>query len=307
MIRLSLTYPVTSNIRLSAPEKIRDGENLIEFTPDENGRIGAVKITVPAVPRKSPVDPDIPIGRQMPDIMRPLVDRSASQEIERYALSIETLADAFLGHFVLNWPLYRMEWTADTEEEMRSIRGPCSIKASYAGSTDKDVQANPAVLRQIVSDKTRFDDLVVPLVFFNQGFREISEHRLIAAYYSFFFVLEILFAPGYSSPSRVKNSFLRSSELKEAVETIRKAYTADILSSVILKRLLETAQCEMTTEGMIDFFIKVRGRLHHANWPSSPHHWLPVHAERFTHEVDLIAKVARQLINAKVQKRGMTR
>ncbi len=303
MIRLCFTYPVRSNIRLSAPEEIKEGDNLIEFIPDDKGRISYIRITVPAIPRKPPRDPEIPIERQAPDIMQPTIDPQASQQIESYIQTIEALADTFVGQFVVNRTEWKMEWCIDSEDKVQSIKGPSTISAFYDTKREEDVELDMKSFRKLILERDIFEDLIVPMIFSNHGFRDISEHRLITAYYNFFFVLEVLFAPGYSSPPKVENKFLSSAELKEAVDAVRSEYDKDILTANKLRRLLEKAHCEVTTEGIIKFFVKTRGKLHHANLPTSPTHWLPIHADRFSDEVDLLDRVVKKVIDIIVRKK----
>jgi hypothetical protein len=213
------------------------------------------------------------------------------------------LVDTFVGQFVVNRTEWKMEWRIDTEDEALLIKGPTTISASCSTKREEDVELDLKSFRKLILERDVFKDLIVPLIFSNHGFRDISEHRLITAYYNLFFVLEILFAPGYSSQRKVENKFLSSVELREAVDTVRSEYDKDILTAIKLKRLLKKEHCEVTTEGIIKFFIKTRGKLHHANLPTSPTHWLPIHADRFSDEVDLLARVVKKVIDKIVRKK----
>jgi hypothetical protein len=302
MIRMSFTYPVSSNIKLSKWEPIRDGGNIIELTPDEGGRISRMRITVPAVPTKPPRDPEVPIERQAPDIMQPTVDFRASQQIEDYALSIEALVSTFIGTFVVDRGRWRMEWHVDNEDEAQLLRGSSVIDAFRKRTLGKDIEVAATTLSKLILERDRFKDMIVPFVFWSHGLRDMSEQHLIGAYYNFFFVLEVLFAPGYSSPKKVERLFLSSPELRESVDAVRARREKDILSAISLRRLLKTARCEATTEGVIRFLVKTRGRLHHANLPTSPAHWLPTHAERFSEEVRLVAAIVDKVLDIRIGK-----
>lgn len=306
MIRLCLTYPVRSNIRLYVPEEIRDGDTLIEFIPDDSNRILYIKISVPAVPTKPPRDPEIPIERQAPDIIQPTVDFHASQKIARCIQNIEALVDTFVGQFIVDRTEWKIEWCTDNEYEAQLIKGPTTIRALCETKLEKDIDIDLTAFRKLILERDSFENLIVPLIFLNHGFRDISEHRLITAYYNFFFVLEVLFAPGYSSPPQVEKKFCSSTELREAVDAVRSEYDKDILTSIRLNRLLKREHCSVTTEEIIKFFIKTRGKLHHANLQTSPKHWLPIHADRFSDEVNLLARVAKKVIDIHITKRGTT-
>lgn len=170
MIRLCFTYPVRSNIRLPAPEEIRDGENFIEFIPDENSRISYIRVTVPAIPRKPPRDSEIPIERQAPDIMQPTIDPQASQLIEHIIQTIEALVDTFVGQFVVNRTEWKMEWCVDTEDEALLIKGPTTISASCSTKREEDVELDLKSFRKLILERDIFKDLIVSLIFSKSWF-----------------------------------------------------------------------------------------------------------------------------------------
>lgn len=99
------------------------------------------------------------------------------------------------------------------------------------------------------------------LTFYNRGASDASSHRFIEAFYNLFFFLEYLYIRGKTNKRKVVNELLKSTELVETIEKVRRK---EELAQLLTLRSLEKIT-NSSVEEIIEMIVSTRGRLHHPN------------------------------------------
>jgi hypothetical protein len=110
-------------------------------------------------------------------------------------------------------------------------------------------------------------DLSVTMAFFREGSVDLRVRRYITAYFSFYFVLEGLYANGRFGNREVRAEFGKSETLKKCIEEVlpmplynRSSRTNDVMS---LDDFLKVVNKPKTVDGVIHLLVWLRGDLHH--------------------------------------------
>ena len=110
-------------------------------------------------------------------------------------------------------------------------------------------------------------DLSTTMSFFREGNLDMRTRRFITAFFSFYFVLEGLYANGQFHSKQVRTEFAKSVVLTKRIQDVlhfpaynRPSRTNRMLS---IDELLKLVNKPKTVEGIIHLLVWVRGDLHH--------------------------------------------
>lgn len=110
-------------------------------------------------------------------------------------------------------------------------------------------------------------DLSATMAFFREGNVDLRVRRYISAYFSFYFVLEGLYANGQFGGKEVRAEFSKSATLEKSIEEVlplplynKPARMKDVMS---LDDFLKIVNKPKTVGGIIHLLVWLRGDLHH--------------------------------------------
>jgi len=110
-------------------------------------------------------------------------------------------------------------------------------------------------------------DLTTTMSFFREGSSDMAVFRYITAFFSFFFVIEGLYANGQFRGRQVRAEFGKSARLRKAIEDVmalplyNKAPPFNYIHSI--DDLLGMVEKPRTVEGITHMLVWIRGDLHH--------------------------------------------
>jgi hypothetical protein len=105
----------------------------------------------------------------------------------------------------------------------------------------------------------------LPLAFFRRGMNDVYDRNYIEAIYDFFFFIETMFGEGKFKRASLREAFVRTAPLCEAIQ-IAVADPGPMISSTPALRQGFAVRYEHKSIGeIIDFILDLRGHLHHHN------------------------------------------
>lgn len=263
------------------------GDIKIEWTIDKN-RVTAISGSVPvtsadqlptAKPSSTPgVKLDINFGRN-----------SREDEVEEAIRTVWGLLSLF-AFVEIDLAGVETSWIAENEDERARLE-----VFRFSRSVEKTDPQRPRRLRyDLVARATAAARAAahyeIPLGFLRRGTRALHNGQYIDAFYSLFFFLETLFAPGYSKPSKVKKLLWDSKVVRDAVAQSR----APLLREGQLNVAKRDKLLAMTDEQLLYHLVSVRGTLHH-HALGRPGIWHPDKADHFREEAILLHQVVHSI------------
>lgn len=172
------------------------------------------------------------------------------------------------------------------EEEARVQVWNLSLKKSIPR---QNVLIKEDTFKTLVLSAPRFDSLAVATGFWREGGNQLEDKSYIQAFYSFFFVIEDLFADGRTSEKEVLKVFSKSQNFcKICNTTVRQFFGKGDEHEAALRRFFEAEGCEPDVPGLQKFLFRMRGNMHHYFGKSPRPHPTPFNQEQF-HAIALLA------------------
>lgn len=217
----------------------------------------------------------------------------ARDEVEHIVRLFQGLL-GFFCHLEIDFDHPKIDWIGETDEERSRLQ-----LFSYSVQTNKP---DPFLPRRLGFDLVvrcalgthESERLEIPLSFVRKADRDLRADRYIEAFYSLFFFLETLFAPGYSNPNRVKEKMLKAPEVFGAI-----TYAKQVAVPQRGRPSQETLKLlNMPEKDVINHFVDLRGTLHHHALQRA---WHPDKQRRYRDEIwflrDVVQKIAMDMIN----------
>jgi hypothetical protein len=124
--------------------------------------------------------------------------------------------------------------------------------------------------------------------------RDLHSDRYIEAFYSLFFFLETLFAPGFSDPKIVKKKLLESGEVRAGIVDAKQQTNELERSSQNRSKFLS-----LTDEQIIEHFVNLRGKLHHHALPRAEK-WHPEKHAEFKDDTWFLRRIVQKIALEKI-------
>ncbi|HZZ93034.1 MAG TPA: hypothetical protein VFE23_10750 [Usitatibacter sp.] len=134
-------------------------------------------------------------------------------------------------------------------------------------------------------------DFEVPLGFLRRGMRATRDGEYVDAFYSYFFFLETLYAPGFSSPAKVKAKLWDAKPVRDALISMRTT-----LPVAEFREGKGASLLALSNQQILERLVDVRGELHH-HALRRPGVWHPDKPSAYREEAimlgDIVHKIAR--------------
>jgi hypothetical protein len=314
-VKYSIQADVVGELYLEQPNtvvRINVADAVYEFRSDEVGRLSAITVTVAVPPSISPTM-HATFGPQPEDpcVARPLtvhVDPLVDEDARRRLLGVESL----LSHMTdVGNPLVSVNaWEGATtlvpetpEEQERVQVWGISVGRS---PQRRRTRISQQVLAAAVAGSARYGDLVESMAFMRDGTNRQIDGEFIQAFYSYYFVIEGLYADGRSSEPEILKRFAMSPVFRLACRAAAASYfgpnTPRTQEVAVLRPLMASYKCAETPEGLQRFFIRMRQQLHHFSRRSSKMQPHPFNQQAFEPIADLTRFVARLAIELEVKR-----
>jgi len=191
------------------------------------------------------------------------------------------------SYFEIDHQNVSMKFFPETEEEKNTLQlhGFSTQKPQVDLSKARDIDAE-IVARTILSS-IELKKYQIHLSFLRRAKKNIIERSFIEAFYNLFFIIEMLYVPGYSNPKSIKKILKRNNNLRISIEKSSGYY--DVYRK---KRSMD----EMSTDEIIDEIVDTRGNLHHHRGPGSSKTWHPEKSSEYEEYVDFIHSVCTNIM-----------
>jgi hypothetical protein len=157
-----------------------------------------------------------------------------------------------------------------------------------------------AGFREMMTEAPRFESLAVLKAFIREGKNDFRDLRFVHAFYSFFFVIEGLFADGHSKKSKMLKAFSESKELRLATQITLNVLAKDNDTYQTFHKLFAGRQLTLDHNGVWTFLVNTRGQLHHYSLKSSQRVDTPFSQEQFEKPALLAMLLAGQSVCARI-------
>jgi hypothetical protein len=270
VMRYSIECPVEGKVRFRQKTKVNWGAKTVYFERDDAGMLEKVRIEGP-VPENDEIVATI---EESPDGLTHF-SRTGGTGLHRALVAeLQSLESVFSFYYNLDrirWDSPKCSIIPETPlEEARIEFNNVRVRREPPDPvTDMDLDVFPRLVRLALKSK----HLASPLAFHREGRMDMKNLRYITAYFSYYFVLEGLYANGKWRSEAVEAEFNRSKALRGAIQqcvshglpktAMGDAYTVEGLLASKAKRL--------TVENIIWLLVQTRGDLHHfVNSPTKP-------------------------------------
>lgn len=192
----------------------------------------------------------------------------------------------------------KTEYIPENEHEKEKIQ-IFSHSKKPDDSPPKDLPYSP--LDMFVRTVLALSDLKaseVPMNFYRRGRQDVYYERYVEAIYDLYFFLEFLFAVGKFKKDDVKEKFLKSNDLVEAIMKIKGTPDPLIaLNPFHLKEYQEKYR-NKSVEEIIKHIVQLRGYLHHYN-PKRKDMWHPARQRDYKVDALTILQICHEIISSK--------
>jgi len=198
-------------------------------------------------------------------------------EILNLLQTIESLGSFWFRVEKIHWDSPERKWIPENDEEKEKIKiTNINFKKEYQ---KKLIEMHPSVLSQIIELRDDYKHMIIPMAFYREGCNDFKSFRYVNAFMNFYFYLEDLYGNGKTKNYHVKHEFIKSKQIKYAIDKTINNFSERHLSN--LKEFLKLENCELEHEGIIELIIKVRGNLHHFSQKSTKKKGHPLNQRDF--------------------------
>lgn len=286
-MKIRYRFPVKGHLRLSEPFSLLSEGREFAFELDAKKTVTHVSVVVPVS------STDLPVLTQDP---KPGVKLHVAMQSPDLAgvLSIVRTLEGFLSTFaVITVDAFQVEltWLPESPQEKDSLQLLSFSTAKQMLAPEQFTIHPSALAGQAVLKIKELQKYEFALSFFRSGRQALEEQRYIDAYYSFYLILESLFAKGHFKNAKVKIEFRNCSVLQKAITNA----LANV-SAVLVKHqgpyaygTFEQRYKGKTSFQISDRFVDLRGFLHHHN-QKHPEAWHPSKQDEYQFDSGFIAQ-----------------
>lgn len=163
--------------------------------------------------------------------------------------------------FQVRWDQWVEEFTPETFAENQLLR------VSRVGAIRPWRELGNLVevkhLRYYFTRADRYVDLNIPLAFLREGLNSYESGHYIAAFHSYYFIIEDLFAGGQFKEAKVLAEFRKSQLLTSVLQEIIGQLNDDSEHAWAFNALFAEEALPVDVEGFRVLLYRLRGRLHH--------------------------------------------
>ena len=254
-MRIKHTYKVATDLHLQDSWPIDSEKFLVNFEVSEKRVIGI------SVESALPNDAFLPSITSTPNDSAKaqinIAKNAIDEEIRSYLLSVQGILSLFTS-FKIEFLNAKLDWIPENEEEKSKLK-LVSFGVQLGENEDTPNYLPFDLVAKATFSAPRLAGIETPLNFFRCGDRDLKDQRHIDAFYSFFFFLETLYAPGFSDPKKVKEKLRSSPEILAALREMRETNDRpNNRTTQKIKNLLAKNDVDL-----ISHLVDVRGNLHH--------------------------------------------
>lgn len=263
-----LTAATESHALLKRPFLLEWGPYVLDLHADEDDLLSEVvaQKTIPDIPEneprlvvykeKPPEKPDVRLGTKSSDA-NPHV-----QDLYALLQYFESLGGFWFGIDWVDWREPRMECVRVSASGERTTLMDWNVHSDYRAEP-REIDA--AQLAKVLAQRSEYEYLLIPLSFFREGKLDFESTAYINAFFNFYFFLEGLYGNGKWRGKPIADEFKKSRHVKDAIaETIRRLNEPEWERHRLnLDEFLRVSGKDFSVDGLIDFIVHLRGKLHH--------------------------------------------
>jgi hypothetical protein len=253
------------NMRVSATR----GDVVFELESDESKRVVALSVTVPIPPERMPrvraTIKHLPPGAPTSSHLQFDEDKETVLALEHHLQEMES----FLAFSLGNLALVRIRWKdaessllpESAEEEAQVQFWGFSVKR---GSARKPVLVSADSFAKLVRVAPIYRELTIVTSFWREGQIFEEAGQFVQAFYSYYFVIEDMFADGKTGEKAVLAAFGSNAEFSEICSiTVTTFSRPNDKHNDAVRRLMMEEGCVLDVPGLQKFLFRIRGNLHH--------------------------------------------
>ncbi len=259
----------------------RDGLRF-EFLCDKSGKISEVAVSIQISEElagrfgsSTGRDEDGQLVFKVDD--DPEIHKSLIQELQNLEANLAFATTNALRR--IRWDTPRQEFVPENPQEENStpvrsfgIEKLYPVRPTFISFDD---------LANLVTRAPKYDSLIIPKAFFHSGLNFLKGFQYIQAFYSFYFVLEDLYARGKTGTEAVLREFTKSKEFGQVAENTLQNVLKEPEHGDNLLHMFKEANCEVSARGLSEFLLETRGRLHHYYSKSSKTQGTPFNQDEY--------------------------
>jgi hypothetical protein len=262
-MRYALECAVESKVRFRQKTKVSWRKKTVYFERDDaTGILNRIRIEGPVA------EDDKIIARieELPNGMIALNETGGIHVHRELVADLQSLESVFAYYYNLT----RIRWESatciiipETPEEEAQIE---FNNSKYTHEPpDPTMEIDLDNFPKLVQFSLKCKRLASPLAFHREGRTDMKNMRYITAYFSYYFVLEGLYANGKWKGDAVKAEFRRSQILTNAIQQcIRHGFPKPAMGHIYtVEGLLASKGRKVTLENIIWLLVETRGDLHH--------------------------------------------
>jgi hypothetical protein len=301
-MRYALDCAVESKVVFRQKSTVSWGKKTVYFERDDaTGILNRIRI-------EGPVADDDKITARietLPNGMTRLNETGGGRVHRELVADLQSLESVFAYYYNLS----RIHWESPTriiipetpEEEVQIEFN--NTKYSHQ-PPDPTMEVDLDTFPMMVQFSLKCKHLASPLAFHREGGTDMKNMRYITAYFSYYFVLEGLYANGKWKSDAVKAEFKRSRILKNAIQQcIDHGFPKPSMGHIYtVESLLASKGKKVTPDNMIWLLVETRGDLHHfVNSPTKPS-GTPFTHDRYEVLALIIGKISHLVLLEEIKK-----
>jgi hypothetical protein len=285
-------YSVDGSLRFQNDLMFEFKGRTYEFETDEGDFLTGITVSVKAdadqyAPKVTPLTNDVAKYHIH------IKDEPASIFIKEETRNLEGVLSLFgMNEIDLTYP--EISWIPENAEEKAKIHMP-KYKAGINQDKPLSEPFPPDLMARAIMTAYESFDWQIPFTFYRKAMVDYKNGWFLEACYDYYFLLEYLFADGKFKTNEVKKNFKAAPELQAAIkQLLHEKSTMQYLRSVSQKKYKELLE-NKTTEEISDFFIDLRGKIHHQS-KKNKKGWHPANQQGFKFEAELFTNVCFNLM-----------
>jgi hypothetical protein len=293
-MRVRYTLPVHGTLRKETDEPIVLNDYRFEFVTDPLlGFIKELVVEISGIPNDQwptltavEQDASAPIPRFPFETNKNTLRFS---QIESHLRNLENYLSVF-GFGGIEFSRLKEEWLPDASDELAPMMQGFSIQKAELEPVFKPL--SDEILARCIAASNSKEEETLHLAYFRVAQSNFSNEFYIEAFKFSYLCLECLFSNGQTKNGRVSEEFSKSQEL---CEHVRRLFLDNSYRPFEVLRLkYENLRATNDAPDVLGFFVKLRGRLQHANLHPSQS-WHPSKQTEFRNEAICIYNVAAEI------------
>jgi hypothetical protein len=286
-VRVKITYPVKTNLFFTDVWPVKIGDLVLEWGV-QDGKIKFLTVSAPMS------DADILPSYQ--DGGAPGVSATISQgeisrhnEIDQVLRTMQGLLSLYAATEI-DFETVQMQWLPENAEEENRLTVSSFSRERVNPDFDRPRHFEFDLAARMALAAPHAKEFEIPLSFVRRGSRDFKEGRYIESFYNLFFFLETLFAPGFSTPSKVIKKFKAAKEIRSAISEVRRLQSSPAIQG--LPKLVSLVG--KTDDQLLEYLVETRGNLHH-HAPRRSDVWRPDKPDEFRDDCLLLLQIVSKI------------